>query len=310
MPGKAAVRSGQGGGAGKRGAAGTRARPEGQRAPGMTRALWTGTISFGLVTIPVGLHSAVDSREELSFHLVHKKDGSRIEYKRFCAAEDEEVPWREIARGYEYRKGRFVVLSAADFGKARVEASRTFAVQAFVPARDIDYLYFDHPYYLAPSAKGGAKAYALLRDALESSDRVGIGTIVIRQREHLAALEPAGTALTLTTMRFAHEIRPPGALDLPAIARHGKKELALAHRLIESLSAPWHPTDYKDTYRDVLKRLIRQKIEGKAIQVVAEPRERRPARVLDLTRTLQESLKARNRPGRAPRREARPTRVA
>jgi DNA end-binding protein Ku len=259
----------------------------------MARALWTGTISFGLVTIPVGLHSAVESREELSFHFLHKKDASRIEYKRFCSAEDVEVQWGEIVKGYEHEKGRFVVLTDADFAKARVEATRTFGIQAFVPAKDIDYIYFDHPYYLAPSGKGAQKAYALLRDALEKSGRVGIGTIVLRQREHLAALEPAGQALTLTTMRFAHEIRPPRKLELPQDGRYGKKELALADRLIESLAAPWKPADYKDTYTDVLRRLIRQKIEGKALKAEAVPRTERPAKVFDLAKTLQESLKAR-----------------
>ena len=259
----------------------------------MARALWTGTISFGLVTIPVGLHSAVESQDELSFHLLHKKDASRIEYKRFCRDEDVEVGWSEIVKGYEYEKGRFVVLTEADFAKARVEATRTFAVQSFVPAKDIDYLYFDHPYYLAPSGKGADKAYALLRDALEKAGRVGIGTIVLRQREHLAALEPAGKALTLTTMRFAHEIRPPRKLELPQDGRYGKKELALADRLIESLAARWDPADYKDTYTDVLRRLIKQKIEGKPIKTAAALSPERPAKVLDLARTLEQSLKAR-----------------
>jgi DNA end-binding protein Ku len=257
----------------------------------MARALWTGAISFGLVTIPVGLHSAVEGSEELSFRLLHKKDESRIEYKRFCADEDVEVPWNEIVKGYEYEKGRFVVLTDEDFAKARVEATQTFSIQAFVPARDIDYLYFDHPYYLAPSGKGARKAYALLRDALEKSARVGIGTIVLRQREHLAALEPAGQALALTTMRFAHEIRPPGKLELPKDDRYAKKELALADQLIESLAAPWDPTDYKDTYTDVLKDVIKQKAEGKPIKAPA--RANRPAKIVDLAKALQDSLKAR-----------------
>jgi DNA end-binding protein Ku len=259
----------------------------------MARALWTGTISFGLVTIPVRLHSAAEGQGELSFHLLHKRDGSRIEYKRFCTAEDAEVEWSEIVKGYEYGKGRFVVLTDADFAKARVEATRTFAIRAFVPARDIDYIYFDHPYYLAPSSQGAHRAYALLRDALEKSGRVGIGTVVLRQREHLAALEPAGKALTLTTMRFAHEIRPPRALELPRDGRYGRRELALADRLIESLAAPWNPADYRDTYTDVLRRLIKQKIEGKPLKTAAVARPERPPKVLDLAETLKESLRAR-----------------
>jgi DNA end-binding protein Ku len=272
----------------------------------MARALWTGSISFGLVTIPVGLHSAVQSSEELSFHLLHKKDESRIEYKRFCSAEDVEVPWNEIVKGYEYKKGRVVVVTDEDFAKARVEATQTFAIQAFVPARDIDYLYFDHPYYLAPG-KGGARAYGLLRDALQKSERVGIGTIVLRQREHLAALEPAGEALTLTTMRFAHEIRPPNTLDLPQGSRYAKNELALADQLIETLAAPWDPTAYKDTYTDVLKDIIKQKALGRPIK--APPPAKRPAKVVNLAKALEESLKARGgapraRKGKASRRHA------
>jgi DNA end-binding protein Ku len=275
----------------------------------MARALWTGTISFGLVTIPVGLHSAVESRGELRFRLLHKKDGSRIEYRRVCRSEDREVPWREIVKGYEYQRDRFVVLTAADFARARVEATRTFAIQAFVPARDIDFLYFDHPYYLAPSGRGSHRAYALLRDALERSGRVGVGTIVLRQREHLAALEPAGRALTLTTMRFAHEVRPPRALELPRDERYGKKEQGLADRLIESLAAPWDPDDYKDTYSEVLRRLIRDKRQGKVEPAPAESRATRPRKVLDLSSLLAESLKTR-RGTKSSRRERRGRRRA
>jgi DNA end-binding protein Ku len=257
------------------------------------RALWTGAISFGLVTIPVRVHSAVESREELSFHLLHKKDESRIEYRRFCAAEDVEVPWSEIAKGNEYRRNTFVILTEEDFARARVEATQTFAIQAFVPARDIDYLYFDHPYYLMPAGKAGARAYLLLRDALQKAERVGIGTIVLRQREHLAALEPAGPALTLTTMRFAREIRPPGSLGLPREASYAKKELALADQLIESLSAPWNPADYRDTYAEVLKGIIKRKAAGTPIEAPAPAR--RPAKVVDLVKALEESLRHRGR---------------
>jgi DNA end-binding protein Ku len=274
----------------------------------MARALWNGSISFGLVSIPVGLHSAVDSREVLSFRLLHRTDESPIEYKRFCSAEGVEVPWKDISRGYEYAKGRFAVLTEGDFARARVEATRTFDIQAFVPARDIDYLYFDHPYYLAPAGKGGGRAYALLRDALRKAERVGIGTIVLRQREHLAALEPAGPALTLTTMRFAHEIRRPDALGLPLEIRSAGKEMALADQLIAALAAPWRPGDYRDRYTDVLKDIARRKAQGKPIPAIDAGR--RPARILDLTRALQESLKARRgashprRPGKARRRAA------
>jgi len=260
----------------------------------MPRPIWKGAIAFGLVTVPVGLYSATERAEKLSFHLVHKKDGARIDYKRFCEKEDKEVPWSEIVKGYEYAKGRFVTLTDDDFEAARTPATQAFDIRAFVAADEIDFLYFDTPYYLAPSGKGAAKAYALLRDALEASGRVGVGTIVLRQREHLAALEPSGTALVLTTMRFAHEVRPPKALDLPKVHQgYQAKEMKLAQQLIDTLAAKWEPTDYKDTYTDALKQVIRRKVEGKAIEAPESPK---PARVLDLAKALEASLKEGRRP--------------
>ena len=182
----------------------------------MARALWTGTISFGLVTIPVGLHSAVESREELSFHLLHKKDESRIEYKRFCSAEDVEVPWAEIVKGYEYEKGQVVVADRRGLRQGPRGGHAHIRHPGLRP-RQGHRLYLLRPSILpGPVGKGRRpRPYALLRDALEKSGRVGIGTIVLRQREHLAALEPAGKALALTTMRFAHEIRPPRQAGAP-----------------------------------------------------------------------------------------------
>jgi len=193
------------------------------------RAIWKGAITFGLVTVPVGLYSAGESRNELSFHLLHKKDGSRIDYKRVCEQEEVEVPWSEIVKGYEYEKGEYVVLADADFAKARVPATQSFDIRAFVPAKDVDSLYFEHPYYLAPSGRMAFKAYSLLRDALNGTGKVGIGTIVLRQRERLGALEAAGHALVLTTMRFAHEVRSPATLELPRPGHgYASKELQLA----------------------------------------------------------------------------------
>lgn len=266
----------------------------------MARSIWKGAISFGLVTIPVGLYSAIETREGLTFRLLHEKDHSPIDYKRVCEKEGAEVPWSDIVKGYEYQKGRFVVLSDEDFEKARVPASDTFDIRAFVSSGDIDFVYFDHPYYLAPTGRGGTKAYALLRDALEETGRVGIGTIVLRQREHLAALEPAGQALTLTTMRFAAEIRPASGLGVPKAGGYTTQERELARKLVESLAAPWDPTDYKDTYTDVLKKAIKQKIGGKEISVPQPQRQR--AVVLDLRKALEESLRGRGKSREAPRR--------
>jgi DNA end-binding protein Ku len=270
----------------------------------MPRSIWKGAISFGLVTVPVSLYSAIQSKNELSFRLLHRKDASPIDYKRFCQAEGVEVPWADIVKGYEYEKGRYVVVTDEDFSRAKVAATQTFEIRDFVPRADIDFPYFDQPYYLAPSAKAGAKAYALLRDALRDTGRVGIGTIVLRQREHLAALEPAGPALVLTTMRFAHEIRPADSLDLPKEGEGWhKRELDLARQLIDTLAAEWRPQQYKDTYTDAMMEVIKQKLEGKEVR---GPAPKKPAAVADLMKALQESLKAPARelakaPGRASR---------
>ena len=265
----------------------------------MPRAIWKGAISFGLVTVPVGLYTATERAAEIHFRLLHAKDASPVDYKRVCEAEGVEVPWLEIARGYEYTKGQYVIVTDKDFARARVEATQTFAIRDFVPARAIDVRYFDEPYYLAPAGKPAAKAYALLREALAHTERVGIGTIVLRQREHLAALAPTGPALVLSTLRYAHEIRPPDALDLPAAGRGtDKRELALARRLIDTLATEWDPTRYRDTYRDVLLKVIEQKAKGEPISV---PAPRKPARVVSLMDALQQSLGA---PRRAPARAA------
>src|SRR5712692_5930017 len=196
--------------------------------------------------------------------------------------------------GHEHRKGEYVVLTDADFEKAKTPATEAFDIRAFVDADDIDFLYFDTPYYLAPSGKSGVKAYALLRDALEETGRVGVGTIVLRQREHIAALEPSGEALVLTTMRFAHEIRSAKELDLPR-AKHGyqAREMKLARQLIETLSARWDPREFKDTYTDVLKKLIARKVAGEEITVPDVPE--RP-KVTDLAQALRESLAQGRRP--------------
>jgi DNA end-binding protein Ku len=259
----------------------------------MPRAIWKGAISFGLVTVPVGLYSATERAAELHFRLLHAKDASPIDYQRVCEAEGVEVPWAQIARGYEYTKGEYVIVTDEDFKRARVEATQTFAIRDFVPAHAIDIRYYDEPYYLAPTGKPAAKAYALLREALAHSERVGIGTIVLRQREHLAALAPTGSALVLATLRYAHEIRTPDALDLPAGGRAERRELALARQLIDALATAWDPARYHDTFRDVMLKVIEQKAKGEPISA---PAPRKPARVVSLMDALQQSLEAPRRP--------------
>lgn len=251
--------------------------------------MWKGAISFGLVTIPVNLYSAVERRETLSFHLLHEKDNSRIENKRFCKEEGIEVPWSELVKGYEYAKGEYAVVTDEDFARARVPATQTFDVRAFVPAGEVEDLYFDEPYYLAPNGRAAVKAYALIRDALRDTGRLGVGTVVLRMREHLAAIEPAGSALVLSTMRFAHEIRSANDLDLPKTGEGWtKKEMDLARQLIDTLASKWDPTQFRDTYTEVLREVIEAKVEGK--DVVLPEGQRRP-KVANLMKALQASLK-------------------
>lgn len=260
----------------------------------MPRPIWKGAISFGLVTVPVGLFTATERAAEIRFRLLHAKDQSPIDYKRVCEAEGTEVPWSEIVRGYEYEKGQYVVLTDKDLARARAEATQTFTVRDFVPARAIEDLYFDQPYYLAPTGKGAARAYALLRDALARAGRIGVGTFVLRQREHLAALEPVGPVLLLTTLRFAYEIRSPDTLELPPAGRGwDKREMNLALQLIDTLAGEWDPARYRDTYRDVVMKVIEQKVKGEEITA---PAPKKPARVVSLARALEQSL-------RTPRRE-------
>ena len=255
----------------------------------MPRSIWKGAITFGLVTVPVAMYPATESREELRFRLLHKKDSSPIEYRRICKEEDVAVPWDEIVKGYEYEKGQFVVMTDEDFEKARTPATQTIEIRDFVPARQIDPLFFDTPYYLEPTGKGADKSFSLLRDALARAERIGIGTLVLRQREHLVGVEATGAALVCTTLRYAHEIRSADSLDLPKPG-HGweKREMDLALKLVDTLAADWEPEKYKDTYTDVLRQAIEAKVEGKEL---ALPRAKAPRKVVDLVKALEQSLK-------------------
>jgi DNA end-binding protein Ku len=255
------------------------------------RPMWKGAVTFGLVTVPVALHPATERKNELSFRLLHAKDESPIDYKRVCHEEGVEVPWAEIVKGYALAKDRYVVVTDEDFEKARVPGTQTFEIRDFVPGASIDDFYFTQPYYVAPAGPAAAKPYALLRDALARSGRVGVGTIVLRQREHLAALEPAGQALVLTTLRWAYELRSPSSLGLPSpTTARDRRELELALRLIETLAADWDPKRYKDTYREVLLDIIARKAAGKPIRA---PRVERQPKVRSLMSALEASLRER-----------------
>ena len=251
------------------------------------RAIWKGNISFALVSIPISLFSAT-RRNELSFHYLHKKDMSPVSYKRFCDGENVEVPWEEITRGYEYEKDRYVEITDEDLDKADIELSKTIAIQEFVQESEIDPVFFDKPYYLEPQ-KGGERAYALMRDALAQSKKVGIAKVVLKSREHLAAVKTVGDMMTLQTMRFSHEIVDAGSLNLPKAADVSKKEMELANTLINSMSDKFDPVKYRDDYYDKVLEIIQMKVAGVAPQATAA-KGPGPAKVVDLMEILKQSL--------------------
>jgi len=251
------------------------------------RAIWKGNISFALVSIPISLYSAT-KRNELSFHYLHKKDMSEVSYKRFCDTENVEVPWEEITRGYEYEKGQYVEITDEDLEGADVEFSKTIQISEFVQEEEIDPVYFDKPYYLEPQ-KGGERAYALMREALSKSKRVGIAKVVIKTREHLAAVKTVGNMMTLQTMRFAHEIVDSGDLNLPT-TEISKKEMDLANTLIDSMSDTFDARKYKDEYHDKVLEVIQNKVAGVAPKAPAA-KAKAPGKVVDLMEILKQSLK-------------------
>lgn len=251
------------------------------------RAIWKGHISFALVTIPVSLFSAT-KRNEVSLHYLHKGDLSPVSYKRFCDAEDKEVPWEEITRGYEYEKGQYVEITDEDLDGVDVKLTKTIQVSEFVNESEIDPVYFDKPYYLEPQ-KGGERAYALMRDALAHSGRVGIARVVLRSKEHLAAVKPVGKMLMLEMMRFAHEIVDPGSLQLPDAAAPTGKEMDLARTLIDSMTDTFDPGRYKDEYHDKVLEVIQAKVAGVAPAAVPAA-VGGPTKVVDLMEVLKQSL--------------------
>lgn len=253
------------------------------------RPLWTGALTFGLVNIPVRLHSAVQAKERISFRLLHEKDLSPIRYDRVCQKEGEAVGWKEIVKGYEYAKGKFVVLTDEDFKAAAIESSKTLEILDFVRADEIDPRYFETPYYIVP-AKGGEKAYALLREAIKQTGMVGIGKITMRSNAlHLAGIKSVGDALVMEIMRFADELVDVGDFSFPSADNVRPQELQMAEQLVANLSQPFDPSKYTDDYRANLMKIIRAKMKGKKIEV-PEPEERESTQVVDLLQRLQESL--------------------
>ncbi|MGH7967099.1 MAG: Ku protein [Limisphaerales bacterium] len=254
------------------------------------RAIWSGSISFSLINIPISLYPAT-RREELKFHLLRESDLSPINYKRVAETDSKEVPWEEIVKGYEYEKGKFVVLKDEDFRRADVEATQSIDVTEFVPIEDIDPVFFDKPYYLEPR-KAGAKAYALLRDALKQTGKVGIAKVVIKTRQHLAALKPEQNALVLELMHFPEELVKPDSLKIPAGANVKGRESQMATELINRMSDRWQPDKYNDDYRHALEEMIEKKIKqgGKSPAGGRAPSKRPTTKVIDLVSVLKQSL--------------------
>ena len=262
----------------------------------MARPLWKGTIAFGLVSIPIELHTAVrDHRPH--FRMLHARDKAPVRFERVCVREGEPVAWADLVKGFEYEKGHFVVVTKEDFKAAAVEKTRTVDIIDFVKADEIDDRYFETPYYVAP-VKGGERAYALLREALRQEGRIGIAKFILRDTQHLAALEVIGDALVLTVMRFADELVDVKQFDFPAAKGLRASELDLAKALVNSLAAEWDPAKYTDEYRDNLMRVIKAKLKGRKVKL-ASAEEPRQAEVVDLMERLRRSLEQGRPPARA-----------
>lgn len=253
------------------------------------RAIWKGSISFGLVNIPIALFPASRS-EELKFRLLRKKDLSPVNYKRVAEADGKEVHWNDIVKGYEYEKGKFVVINAEDFKRVDIEATQTVDIISFVELEEVNPIFFHKPYYMEPQ-KGGDRAYVLLREALKSTGKIGIAKVVIKTRQHLAAVKPQEQGLMLELMHFSDEIHDVKDFKLPHATQVGKKELDMAKSLIATMTEKWKPEDYADEYREALEKMIEEKVEhpDKAAPKSAEHK-KRPSNVIDLVKVLEESL--------------------
>jgi DNA end-binding protein Ku len=275
----------------------------------MPRPIWKGALSFGLVSIPVELYPAVrDSRPH--FRMLHATDRSPVRFERVCIRDGQPVAWDDLVKGYEVEKGHFVVLTKDDFKAAAVEKTQTVEILDFVKADEIDDRFFEVPYYLTPSA-GGERAYALLREALRQAGRVGIARFVLRDKQHLAAVEVIEQALVLSVMRFENELVDTASLRFPARSEIRKPELEMATLLVENLAADWDPSKYTDQYRENLMRIIKGKERSargrKGARVELERGDvKRPAKVIDLMERLRQSLgQTKTKPAKADKPRAR-----
>jgi DNA end-binding protein Ku len=276
----------------------------------MARAIWNGAISFGLVTIPVQLVSAVRSQRP-RFHLLHEKDESPVRYERVCEREGKPVPWDQIVKGFEYEKGEYAVLDKDDFKKAALEKTETIDVLSFVPAGAIDSRFYDTPYYLAPG-KGGDRAYALLRETIRKTGKVGVAQLILRQSQHLAALSVKNDVFVLTLLRLADDLAETDSVKTPSAKGLRESEMQLAARLVDGLAGSWKPEQYKDQYAANLSAIIAAKIKGKGAKPrlgaigAGEPK----GEVADLMERLRASLSANTNAREKPTRAHKPRKAA
>ena len=253
------------------------------------RAIWKGSISFGLVNIPIALYPATH-REELRFHLLRGKDMSPVNYKRVAQADGKEVPWEQIVKGYEYEKGKYVVIKDDDFKRVDVEATQTVDIQAFVELEEVNPLFFHKPYYME-AQKGGDRAYVLLREALVETGKIGIAKVVIKTRQHLAAVKPQDEGLMLELMHFPDELMEVEEFKKPRETKISKKEHDMAKSLIGSMTEKWDPESFKDDYREALEDMIEDKIAHGGKAVKKTPVRKHPPNVVDLVAVLEQSLR-------------------
>jgi DNA end-binding protein Ku len=273
----------------------------------MARAFWKGAISFGLVYIPVELYSATHSAT-IDLDFLDKRDFSPVGYQRYNKRTSKLVEWKDIVRGYQYQKGKYVALSDEDFRQANTKASQTIEITSFTDAANITPEYYETPYYVAPQ-KGGQKVYALLREALKRTEKVAIANVVVRTRQHLAALVPEDDIILLNTLRFADEIRSPAemGIEVPGSKSVGlaPKEISMAEQLIEGMTGPWEPQKYHDTYREDLMKRIKEKVKNKETHALTEAskeaKPRKSAEIIDLMAVLKQSLEKGKGPGHAAR---------
>lgn len=254
----------------------------------MPRSMWKGSLAFGLVNIPIELYSATrDHRPK--FRLLHAKDEEPVRYERVCQKEGKPVAWEDLVKGYEYAKGQFVVLTKDDFKTAALEKTKTIDILDFVDPKEIDERYFETPYYLQPG-KGADRAYVLLREAIRTSEKIGIAKIILRDAQHLAAVEAIGDALVLTMMRFADELADLSEFNFPKKAELRAGELKMAQQLIENLVSEWQPDKYTDEYKENLLRVINAKVKGRKPKLIEGDTTPQQAEVVDLMARLRASL--------------------